>query len=209
MSHIFKRVTDSQTYNNYERVTQSRKRGGSRITCFLMLCMFLVIFAFGAITASAEGTREFIQLSGATRFTKMNTAPILKVYAREGESIYMGSNTKGTVTLVKPSGEKVSLSIAANMNTNAKELNGPVGVILPGNTVATGSAGYTGLVYNVEQTGLHTITMPSSVRWDATVVDNETKEAKLGRVYVDQLSFTIETQATPLYSKVYIVTKDG
>ena len=119
----------------------------------------------------AEGSVDLIKNGGYRPYllsssTKMATIPLqthLKVYAKQGEKIYLGSSACGRtddIIVKDPSGTQITCDILSSgkgyINTLAKESSGP--------SITSGDGGYTPIIIDADQTGIWEVEFAGSGR---------------------------------------------
>lgn len=211
---------------------------GMTIGLFLMTTFTVnVAFAEGSNDLTANGGyRAWLQYSGdGTTTAGIMRNNLLKAYANENETIYLGSSALGVgvgdILWSAPDGSSGVCSSqgggAGRIANRAEEVAGPAPLAGASGytpcvlTVGAGQAGIWQIVFTAPQVGgsnprsiladaawTQRATVSAIAAWDITVVGTDSL-AKPGRVYANYLPLTLANFERPLYAELFVLTKDG
>lgn len=203
----------------------------------MIFCFSLSAYAEGSkdLVESKQGYRPYLEWDPTIYTANISRKNVLKVYAKSGETISLGSSVAEAadgkdIVVRTPSGVETIYDVLASgqgyIDTYAKETAGP----------NPDQGGYTPIVISVKQTGVwevefhspgqsnknpakaaYNVVNTSTVSqqraisaWDITVSKNNTPIE--GRVFANYVAmntgFNMHT-APVLFSKIYVLTKDG
>ncbi|MEM1312863.1 MAG: DUF11 domain-containing protein [Patescibacteria group bacterium] len=205
-----------------------------------LLIVFSLVFISGTITTYSEGSQNLLDSGGDRPYidyrstdivTQIPRKTILYVYAKDGETINLGSSANGigsgSISHTDPQNNTTQcLTTEGVINNLSEELAGP----LPN------SGGYTPCVINVSSAteGIWEIEFTSPdptnlidpspisvtdswsqssnrsyiLAWDVTVRDNNGDE-KTGRTYANYIAWNMGRPTAQISSEVFVKTRDS